>query len=99
MITYGLLYGGKLEYYHRKVLPIIEVGWTQETDHPYRKGSCLVFRLPFTKPGFYIGKWIVGSDLEFEDDKEIDNRLSDAMKVRKIWEPEDGSYEDAFFKE
>lgn len=99
MITYGQLYGGKLEYYHRKPLPIIEIGWTQETDHPYRKGSCLVFRLPFTKPAVYVGKWIPGSELPFEDDTSIDSRLSDAMKVRKIWEPEDGSYEEAFFKE
>jgi hypothetical protein len=55
MKTFGPLYVGKLEYYHRNFLPIVEVGLTQEIDMPYRRGRCLVFRAPFTKPGFYAG--------------------------------------------
>ena len=34
MRTYGPLYVGRLEYYHTKVLPIIEIGSTQETEEP-----------------------------------------------------------------
>lgn len=51
----GKLYGSTLKYPHRKFLPIIEKGWTHEIDEPYRKGTCLVFRFPCTKPGLVIG--------------------------------------------
>jgi len=55
MINIGSLYGQIIKYPHRNALPIVEKGWTNEIDEPYRKGSCLVFRLPFTKPGLVIG--------------------------------------------
>ena len=98
MKNYGPLYVGTLKYYHRKPLPILEKGWTQETEYPWRKGACLVFRFPFTKPGLYIGLWKKGSKLQHEDDSEIDFLLADAMRSREAWKPEDGRY-DAFFKE
>jgi hypothetical protein len=66
MITLGPLYVQKLEYPHRNPLPVVEKGWTHEIDEPYRKGSCLVFRLPFTKPGFAFGIWTVAAQSEDE---------------------------------
>jgi hypothetical protein len=53
----GPLYGQIIKYPHRDALPVFEKGWTHEIEEPYRRGSCLVFRVPFTKPGFVIGKW------------------------------------------
>jgi len=85
MKSFGPLYVGKLEYYHRHFLPIIEKGWTQETDDKFRVGHCLVFRLPFTHPGFYIG-WFYS---EVEDpysltEDEIDQIIAKAMMGRDM---------------
>jgi hypothetical protein len=98
MKTYGPLYVGTLKYWHKKALPILEVGTTQETEMPYRKGKCLVFRLPFTHPGFYLGLFYKTPDVGWEDDDKIDEILFGAMKSRVAWKPEDGLYE-AVFKE
>lgn len=84
MKTLGPLYVGKLNYYHRKFLPIIEVGSTQETDLPYRYGHCLVFRVPFTIPGYYIGILFntVKNPLWDLSDEDIDEIISKALKAR-----------------
>lgn len=85
MKTFGPLYVGKLEYYHRKFLPIVEVGNTQETSIPYRVGHCLVFRVPFTKPGFYAGILFKEvSDARNYSDEEIDAIIARAMKGREM---------------
>lgn len=99
MKTFGPLYGGKLRYWHKKALPIIEVGSTQETEHPYRLGKCLVFRLPFTEPGFYLGAFYKRPKVHPDDDETIDAILSDAMKGRSAWKPEDGLFDEVFKKE
>jgi hypothetical protein len=57
MLNIGPLYVTGLKYPHRKPLPVVEKGWTHEIDDPFRRGSCLVFRLPFTKPAIVIGWW------------------------------------------
>jgi hypothetical protein len=62
MISIGPLYVQVIKYPHRKPLPIVEIGWTYEIDEPYRRGRCLVFRLPFTRPGLALGIW--GQELE-----------------------------------
>ena len=93
MKIYGPIYTGKLQYWHRKALPVVEKGWTQEAEYPWRKGSCLVFRFPFTKPGFYIGLWKRGSAVAHEDESTIDFLLAEAMRSREAWKPEDGRYE------
>lgn len=83
MKTFGPLYGGKLYYYHRHFLPFVEVGHTQETDLPFRKGHCLVFRVPFTKPGYYAGvlfKTI--DDPHLLTDEDVDLLLIKAMGAR-----------------
>lgn len=85
MKTFGSLYVGKLEYYHRKVLPVIEVGTTQETTFPYRSGRCLVFRVPFTKPGFYAGiLFKTSEDPRSLTDEDIDLLLANAMRGRTM---------------
>jgi hypothetical protein len=64
MLSIGPIYGQMIKYPHRDLHPILEKGWTHEIDEPYRKGSCLVFRIPFTKPGFVLGKWGKAQDEE-----------------------------------
>lgn len=97
MRTLGPLYGGKLRYWHKKFLPIIEKGSTQETEMPYRVGHCLVFRIPFTTQGFYAG--ILFRDIEdphMLSDEEIDLIMMKAMRGRNAWKPEDGAYDEVF---
>jgi len=85
MKTFGSLYVGTLEYYHRRPLPIVEVGHTQETTWPYRTGTCLVFRVPFTKPGFYMGKLRpTVENPEYLTDEDIDRLLSTALRGREM---------------
>jgi hypothetical protein len=83
MKSFGPLYAGTLKYYHRNALPIIEKGWTQETDSPYRYGHCLIFRFPFTKPGFYAGiLFKTVEDPHLLTDEDIDLIISKAIKVK-----------------
>jgi hypothetical protein len=96
MKVLGPIYVGKLYYWHRHLLPIVEVGTTQETDMPYRKGKCLVFRAPFTKPGYYLGLWVERPKIGWDDDDRIDKLLSDAMRGRTAWTPDKGAYDDVF---
>jgi hypothetical protein len=63
---------------------------------PYRKGKCLVFRLPFTTPGFYLGMWVSRPDIGWDDEDEIDELLSGAMKSRVAWTPKDGLFDESF---
>lgn len=37
--------------------PWIETGWTQEIEWPYRFGTGIVVRLPYTLTGIMIGQW------------------------------------------
>jgi hypothetical protein len=84
MKNIGPLYVGKLEYYHRGLLPVVEKGWTQETDHPFRQGSCIVFRFPKTYPGFFIGLWKKGSAIAEFDEEGVVDRLTNALKTRDM---------------
>lgn len=85
MKTIGTLYVDKIEYWHKHFWPIVEVGHTQETTRPYRQGHCLVFRLPWTHPGYVIGMW-VGSDVHPDDDDAVDDALAKAMRINSDWE-------------
>jgi hypothetical protein len=83
MKSYGPLYIDKIQYYHNRLLPIAEKGWTQETDYPYRKSKlCVVFRVPFTKPGFVLGLWEKVNGYIFEED--ADDMLSKALNLREM---------------
>ena len=83
MKTFGPLYVDTLKYYHTKFLPIIEVGNTTETEWPYRKSRfCLVFRIPFTIPGYVIGIWRKPIGVFLEED--VDDILAEALGIRKM---------------
>lgn len=97
MKTFGPLYVGTLRYWHKKPLPIIEVGTTQETEMPYRTGRCLVFRFPCTTKGFYGGilfKSVPEPHLLTDDD--VDLIMAKAMRGRTAWTPKDGAYDEFF---
>ena len=81
MKSLGPLYVDKIRYWHTKALPVVEVGWTRETDHPYRGGKCLVFRCPWTEPGFVLGVWTERPEIHPEDDEAIDSLIASAMNV------------------
>lgn len=38
--------------------PIIDRGYTQEIEWPYRKGDSLVLRIPFARKALVVGKWV-----------------------------------------
>lgn len=94
MKTFGPLYGAKIRYWHVRFLPFIELGWTQETEPPFRKGKCLVFRRPTSEWGYAIGLFYKKPRIHSDDEDAIDAILADALNVRKVWEPEDGYYDD-----
>jgi hypothetical protein len=97
MKTFGPLYVGTLQYWHKKALPIIELGTTQEIEEPYRKGKCLVFRLPFTHPGYYAGVLFKGvEDPQLLTDEDVDDIMAKAMRGRTAWTPRDGAYDEFF---
>lgn len=96
MKTFGPLYGGKLKYWHRKFLPVLEVGTTQEAEYPYRRGKCLVARVPFTEPGYYFGIFYKNPKISPDDEGAIDELLFGALKGRTAWTPEDGEYDETF---
>lgn len=50
------LFAHLLEYPSRKV-PLMERGWTQETEEPWRKGVSVVLRAPFTRRAVALGIW------------------------------------------
>jgi hypothetical protein len=97
MRTLGPLYVGTLQYYHRHLLPVVEVGHTQETEIPFRSGRCLVFRMPFTKPGYYIGLFFkTVKDPHLLTDEDVDLIMMKAMRGRTAWTPNDGLYNETF---
>ena len=98
MKSYGPLYAGTLQYWHTKALPILEVGSTQETEHPYKKGKCLVLRFPFTHTGYYFGVWYHKPNIHIDDEQGAHEILQKALKGREAWKAEDGLY-DEFFQE
>lgn len=58
-----------------KKLPKVEAGVdTRETDAPYRRGFGVVFRVPFSRLGIVLGKWIDAGGEE-------DERLRAALQV------------------
>lgn len=97
MRTLGPLYVGTLNYWHKKALPVVEVGQTYETELPYRRGKCLVFRAPFTTKGFYLGiLFRTVKDPHLLTDEDIDLIIQKAVRGRKAWSPEDGLYDEHF---
>jgi hypothetical protein len=83
MKSVGSLYVDTLKLKH-PVAPVLEWGWTQETEHPYRKSKvCLVFWVPFVPRGYAIGLW---GDTVSEDEalsKIFTTRKAEAKEIRK----------------
>lgn len=80
MKTFGPLYVHTLQYYHKHLLPVVEVGRTQETTRPYRQGRCLVFRLPKTQTGYVLGVW-VKRPVHPDDEEAVDNLFASALRL------------------
>jgi hypothetical protein len=73
----GRFYTSSMNYLHRKAAPLlVERGWTNEIERPYRRGKCLVLRIPFTLKGLVFGLW--GRPGNEED------RLGAAIGLREI---------------
>lgn len=98
MQTFGPLYVGKLRYWHKKALPVLEIGSTQETELPFRIGKCLVLRIPFTTPGYYFGVFYKRANINVDDEVAVDALLSDAIRGHKAWDPEDGLFDEVFLQ-
>jgi hypothetical protein len=81
----GPLYVTNVKYPHRKPFPIVEKGWSNEIEFPFRRGSCLVFRLPFTRPGIVIGFWGHAQDEDTALTSAILGREMD-VSLDEIWE-------------
>jgi len=56
--------------------PLVEKGYSQEIDHPFRKGTSIVVRIPFTTKAIVFGKW---GEIQDEDEA-----LRDAIGARDI---------------
>ena len=82
MLSIGPLSVQKIEYPHRKFIPLVEKGWTNEIEEPYRLGTCLVLRIPFTKPGFVLGVWERSKGFVYDED--ADDMLAKALRVRDM---------------
>lgn len=46
-----------LRYPDKRNAPLIERGWTIETETPYRRGSSIVFRMPGSRHALVLGVW------------------------------------------
>lgn len=58
MKSAGKLYVDTLKYPPKfGFFPIVDKGWTDEIEPPFRRGKCLVFRLPFFTKGLIVGLW------------------------------------------
>lgn len=86
LTSFGPLYVTTVKYPPKfRFYPLIDNGWTSELDEPYRKGKCLVFKLPAISTGLGIGIWtdkvedeeealmlaIGGSEISLEDLKDV----------------------------
>lgn len=77
MKSFGPIYVQTMKYPHRFFWPLLEIGWTTETEEPYRYGHCVVLRVPFCKPAIAIGLWTTG-----ENDEEV--ALLRAIQGRQV---------------
>lgn len=57
MKSFGPLYVDVINYPIYKNYPIAEIGWTNETEEPFRKGTCLVVKPPLTHKALVLGVW------------------------------------------
>jgi len=57
MKSAGKLYVDIINYPIYKNKLIVEKGWSNETEEPYRHGTCLVVKPPLVEKAFVVGVW------------------------------------------
>jgi len=82
MKSFGPIYVGRLRYYHNNLLPIVEIGHTQETEDNYRKGKCFVFRVPKGEWGHYLG--VFYKSYKNPTDEDAIKLISSALRRRDM---------------
>lgn len=97
METFGPLYAGSIKYYKGKGLPIFEIGTTQESEHPYRKGKCFIYRNPGSATGRYLGLWVKNPRLNPDDYESIDAILLGALSQFNAKDEDKNTYENWWF--
>jgi hypothetical protein len=40
----------------------VALGWTQEIEYPFRRGRCIIWRLPRTQQTYATGVWLTTVD-------------------------------------
>lgn len=88
-----LFYTGLQKYPNKGLLKpgvIVETGKTREVEPPYRKGRCLIFKLPGLQYGLKLGIWVHNPRLDEDDHEAITELLLDAMNVSKIGDVKEG---------
>ena len=77
MQSFGKLYFDTLKYPPKyKYFPLAEIGWTTETEEPYRQGRCVVIKPPLSNKALIAG--VFGKP---QDEVEA---LSKAIKLREL---------------
>jgi hypothetical protein len=56
-------------YYHIDNPPLFDTETSQEIEHPFRYGECVVLRVPFSRMAFVLGVWK-------DEKREVDALLS-----------------------
>jgi len=69
--------------YPTKSHPLVEPGNSRETDWPFRVGSSLVMRMPFSRRAFVIGKW---SDQTLDEEVALLEALKGRNLERHEWD-------------
>ncbi len=76
MKSIGPLYADSIKLNH-PVWPLVELGWSLETEEPFRESAiCLVFWIPFVPRGYAVGIW--GKPVPEEE------AITRALRVREM---------------
>lgn len=77
MKSFRKLYVDIMSYpiFHNKL--IVERGWTNETEEPWRKGTCIVLKPPFVARALVLGIWGEPQDEEEALRQAISSRTLD----------------------
>jgi hypothetical protein len=90
-----LIYSGLHKYPTKGFLKpglIFETGKTREIESPFRKGRCLIVKLPGLRYGLKLGVWTHNPRIDEEDHEAVAEVLLDAMNVSKKGGVKDGTW-------
>jgi hypothetical protein len=91
-----LFYSGLHKYPTKDLLKpgvIFETGKTREIEAPYRKGRCLIVKLPGLRYGVKLGIWTHNPRIDEEDHEAVSEVLLDAMNVSRKGGVKDGVWD------